>query len=352
VRIAALLSSVNQGALVRALLQLLQLKNIGTLAESMLASVDTWLYKNGGRALTLAYDGLDTGFGSAGDWEGRRDRFTEALVQVAGAARPARKVFFKLFLREDMWAAIKLQNQSHLAASKIELRWRPSDLWRMVLDTAMTSQTYAGVVRTLEPGVQPPWSVSDETLVRLLEPLWGSTVERGKLAKTINYVQKRTMDAAQRLFPRTVAQVLDVAIQEERKRGEPAPDRVIRFTSLREGIRHASRQRVDDLVKEYVVLAPYLELLRGSPPTGTRKQFIDRMAKKFRDKTRQGRRGRSGAAPGSLHAGPGGWGNVIDALRVVGVIGPYSRGSTVEEERLAVALLYRYGLDIPGSGLT
>jgi hypothetical protein len=105
-------------------------------------------------------------------------------------------------------------------------------------------------------------------------------------------------------------------------------------------------------MKEYVNLKVYLELLRGTQPTGTRKQFVDRMAKKLRDQSRQSKRERLGAEPGVLHAGPGGWGKVIEQLRVVGVLGPYARNNKADEDKLAIALLYRYGLNIPGSGLT
>ena len=120
-------------------------------------------------------------------------------------------------------------------------------------------------------------------------------------------------------------QILKTAIDAEKTRKtDPPADRVIRFTSLRDGIRKASNQRVADLTKEYVHLREYLALLKQSEPTGTRREFSERLRRRWQNVRKAGRAVK-GAPAGALHAGPGGWGKVIGELETVGVLGPYRR---------------------------
>lgn len=87
--------------------------------------------------------------------------------------------------------------------------------------------------------------------------------------------------------------------------------------------------------------------------TGTPKDFTRHMARRLgaKRKTGAGSPARKGAPRGSLHAGPGGWDQVIGRLVAAGVLGPYRRaGASSGEPKLAVALLYREGLQIKRAG--
>jgi len=340
----ALLQADATGPLLKALQSLLHLPGAGSLAETVFQTVDSFLV-TGDQSVCLAYDGLDTGFqtGKAGAWVERRERFVTALLQVIAEWRNRlRRVHFKVFLREDIFLSVKMQNRSHLEATKHELRWRPGDMWRIALNVAATSATYHRLIQQTVRGVEKPWPVDDDQLKRLLFPFWGEHVERGKRAYTANYIQKRTSDAADRLFPRTLVQVLHAAIEQERKSSSRGPsDRVIRYTSLRDGVAKASVQRVEDLQKEYVELAPYLTALKGADAGGTEKAFIEHMKKAFQ----------RNKETGTLHLGQGGWRRVIERLGDVGVLGKPKRGREASEDRLVVALLYRQGLDVKSRGL-
>ncbi len=345
-----LVKAQDSRALLHALTALLRLESVGTLAEAITAALDRALLKTND-TVTLVYDGLDTGFEIAGSPSqrslARRERFVTALVQVMAEARSQHKrLFYKIFLREDIYISIEIQNKSHLDAAKFELRWRPIDLWRIALNIAATSRTYSAALR----GFQSPWPGDEDTLKGLLAPFWGETIEKGKKAKTANYIQKRTSDAGDRLFPRTLVQVLDEAVRHERSQPDAAggaSGRVIRFVSLRKGIARASAQRVEDLTKEYAELGPYLKALKRMEVTGTRQEFIQHLQKGWR-----GQAGGRRSLASALHAGSGGWQKVIDRLMLVGVLGPYRRGiSDAGEPRLAVALLYRLGLEVKQAGL-
>lgn len=335
---AAQLSSVLKEALA--------IPTASTFSERLLDKVDELLTVESIQPITLLYDGLDTGFDVGKDSVERRRRFVTALLQTVAEARGRyRRVLFKVFLREDVWFEAELQNKSHLEAARADLVWRAEDLWRIALQLAMTSETYRRLAEQIAPGVSH--KVTDESVLRrVLVPLWGETLESGKNAVTANYIQKRMSDAAGRLFPRTLVQLLGTAVEEEKKQREPLANRLLRFTSIREGMREASKQRVNDLRTEYKGLSEYLELLKGTEATATPEEWEQRLKKKWSSARRSGK-GR-GAPKGSLHAGPGGWSNVIEYLKVVGVLGPYTRA---DRPKLQVALLYRFGLEVKGSGL-
>lgn len=345
-RVVRQLQSISSAAqLSRLLKTALAMPTASTLSERLLDKVDEVLTTASNRSITLIYDGLDTGFDVGKDSAERRRRFVTALLQNVGEARGRyRRVTFKVFLREDVWFEAELQNKSHLEAARADLVWRAEDLWRIALQLAMTSETYRQLAEKIEPGVSS--KVTDESVLRrILVPLWGETIETGKNAITANYIQKRMSDAAGRLFPRSLVQLLGTAVEEERKQREPLVNRLLRFTSIREGMREASKQRVSDLKAEYKGLGEYLELLRGTEATGTAEEWEQRLKRKWSSVRRGGNR--RGAPKGSLHAGRG-WSNVIEYLRIVGVLGPYTRA---DRPKLQVALLYRFGLEVKGSGL-
>lgn len=332
-----------KGALVAGL----KLRGVGTLAESLMEAIDGLLLQQN-VTVTLVYDGLDTGF-EGREWVQRRDRFTTALLNALADSRSRlKRVLFKVFLREDIFLSVSIQNKSHLDALKCELRWNASDLWRIALNTVATSPSYEALIQSLEPGIRKPWPVSEEKLRSLLIPFWGETVERGKAARTANYIQKRTSDAAERLFPRTLIQVLEAAIAAEKGAASLSTERVIRFSSLQQGIARASAKRVEDLVQEYTELSPYLLALEEMTETATAAAFIKHMKARM-PKTKKG----GGVTAGALHAGTGGWQKVIDQLMKAGVLGAYRRAGEREtgEKKLQVALLYRAGLKIKQTGL-
>lgn len=320
---------------------LLRLPRISTLVENTMTALDESLASQSQQYM-MVFDGLDSGFqtGKPRVWYTRRERFVTALLQVVAEWRSRlRRLQFKVFLREDIYLSIELQNRSHLDAAKHELRFGPTDLWQLALKIATTSNTYKENIAYARTGSDGLYVGDEAQLKALLFPLWGRTVEKGKKAYTANYILKRTSDAQGRLFPRTFIQMLDAAIKHERllePRGEA--DRVLRFRALQEGVKVASERRVQDLRTEYVELKPYLEALRGAPAVATPDKLIAKM------------RPNIGHPALSLHMGAGGWRKVLDRLVTVGVMGK-KPGEAGEDDKLSVALLYRGGLGVKSAGL-
>lgn len=326
-----------------ALVSLLREKNIGTASEALLQEVDRLLLASD-HHVTFVYDGLDTGFDVGKSSDERQDRFISALLQVLLDRAQMRRIHFKVFLREDIFLRIGMQNKSHLESARADLRWYPADLWRMTLLRVRESAEYHRRIASLPKGNEDPAKLDEGDLIRLLEPLWGATVQRKK-ASTAKYIQRRTSDAAARLFPRTLMQLLASAIQYERKGPAELRDRVLRFPAIRHGLKSASEQRVDDLKSEYKEMGRYLEALREQKPTWTQPELIAHLRRTV-EKRAAGVRG--GAEPGALHAGMGGWKKVIERLQEIGVLGDYVRVRGEDgKPKLQVALLYRPGLAIP-----
>src|SRR5580658_5940948 len=118
-RLQTIFEAKSGTALIKAIQPLLILDDIGTLTQDLLERADDLLLQ-AKTWVTLAYDGLDTGFeiiSNDEEWIGRQKRFTTSLLQVMTEARSKlRRLSFKIFLREDIFLGIDLQNKSHLVS--------------------------------------------------------------------------------------------------------------------------------------------------------------------------------------------------------------------------------------------
>lgn len=331
----------------------LQHPRAGTFAEQLIRTLDTTLLAGGHDTITLLYDGLDVGFGSDDAAIAQRGRFIDGLIEALEPLRgTCKRIAFKVFLREDLFSAIRVQNQSHLSAATVELRWEPNDLWALALNLLGASSTYVMAARSIDPSAGPKaWPVEEERRRQLLVPLWGDQLEHGNKVSSANFVQRRTSDGKDRLFPRTLVQLIEAALERQSEL-EATSDRVLRAAAVIEGYNKASEARVDDLRKEYVALAPYLDGLKGRNPTGTENELIEHL-RKYQTKISASRtRKRRGAPAGAIHTGPGGWHKVIERLLEVGVLREYKRAKGDDgQKKYQIALLYRPGLGIKVFGV-
>jgi cellulose biosynthesis protein BcsQ len=329
----------------------LRYERAGTFAEGVIRAIDARLLAKGASSFVLLYDGLDIGFGSDERSIEMRGKFVNGLVEAIEPLRGAcRRIGFKLFLREDLFSEISIQNQSHLSAATVELKWEPSDIWALTLNLLSASKSYASLAQTIDPSAGPGrWPAEEERRQALLVPLWGDEMERGNKISTSRFIQRRTADGKDRLFPRTLVQLLAAAVKHQQSL-EASPDRVLRSASVIRGYNAASEARVDDLRKEYVALGDYLDALKGRNPTGTESEITADLKKALRK--RNGAAKARGAPAGSLHAGAGGWHKVITRLLDVGVLREYKRARGREgEKKYEISLLYRPGLGIKAFGV-
>ena len=344
------LTTASLAKLQEVLVATLNFANVGTFAEQLIKVIDAELLEAGSETIVIIYDDLDVGFGSDTPAIERRRRFISGFVAAIEPLRGAcKRVAFKLFLREDVFAEIGIQNQSHLGAATVELEWKSGDIWGLVLNVVSDSPQYRLYIKAIDPTASVGnWPADEERRLRLLVPLWGDQMERGNKIQTGRFIQRRTADGKERLFPRTVIQLLTKAMESQRA-AATVPDRVLRSAAIQSGYIEASKQRVADLRKEYKDLEIYLDAFEDRPPTGTESEIINHL-KKAAKRTSAGSRG--GAAKGALHAGQGGWAKVIPRLLEVGVMREYKRArGEAGETKYEIALLYRPGLGIKTFGV-
>jgi cellulose biosynthesis protein BcsQ len=317
-------------------------------SERLLPNIDSVLLGSHRTRMVLVYDALDTGFGSSGADLTRRQSFVVGLVEALEGLRGSlRAIGFKVMLREDVFHQLDIQNKSHLRTATTELVWRPVDVWKLALTVAVRSKEYERVVHSLDGTISTAtWPDDEKRLTRLLAPLWGAQMEGGRTVASTTFVQRRTADGQDRLFPRTLVEMLRSAVEYELKRGQPPSDRVLSSAGLQEGYRSASRQRLDDLKAEYRQVSPYLEALAGMNPTATRTTLRIVMQNKMR-KRGHSKSAPKAAAPATLHLGPGGLNKVVDRLLEIGVLKEYKRATGDSgEPKYEVALLYRPALGV------
>lgn len=348
-RLVQRLAQSNVSELQHVLTVVLRYERVGTMAERLIHHLDEIILHRESRSVALVYDGLDVGFGSDRRSIEMRNRYVGALVAAIEPFRGiCKRIHFKLFLREDIYAELRLQNQSHLAAATVELRWEPRDLWVLALDLVSSSPHYLEVLMKIDASAGPvSWPQDEERRQRLLVPLWGAQMERGRKISTAFFVQRRTADGKGRLFPRTLVQLLAAAIEHQGKI-EPAPDRVLRSVAIQAGYDSASKKRVEDLRNEYAEIGVYLDALANMAPTGTAAEIQAYLSKRMPKKART----KKGVAAGALHAGPGGWRKVIEGLLEIGVLREYKRArGDGGEQKYEISLLYRPGLGIKAYGI-
>ncbi|MBI5488048.1 MAG: ParA family protein [Deltaproteobacteria bacterium] len=342
----ALLTADEPRGRIDSLVQLLSRDNVSTESERLFQAADSILLEGHGPSICLAYDGLDTGFEtgrSPKDWLGRRRAFVGALLQIVLDWRKRlHRIVFKVFLREDVFLDIEMQNRSHLDPTLHRLEWSTADLWRVALRIATTSKEFEAQLERLLPGVNYPWPVEESALARALHPLWGERIGgTKKKAFTANYVRRRLSDGLGRLFPRSLVQLLRKAVEVEKSASTvQAADRALTYVSIVKAVDAAGSKRLEDLEAEYTELRPYLQALRGVKAVGTRDQFKAHLARSLKGKMRRG-----------LQFGSRGWEGVIDYLTAVGLLGPARRRRPEDQDRLEVAMLYRSALGARAPGL-
>ncbi len=315
----------------KTIIPLLKSRDAALEAEDLLKAADKHLM-SGTQGLCLVFDGLDTGFQNTNpeDWTPRRDRYVVGLLQLLAQWRTRlKRVQFKVFLREDIWLAVKMQNRSHLEPITRTLRFEERDLWRLVLKVVRRDPA-------CEEMLKDPSSISGDIteLRRALFPLWGEKIEKGKRAYTANYILNRIQDSQERLFPRTIMQMVERSWKAEAESsGDVRGDRILRYPSLRAGIEEASRKRVKDLTDEYLELREYLEAMKGAKPASSLQEFVAHLQHNLS-------KGKKQIIAQFLET------DILPKLVDVGVLNVIRSQDQKSPDKIFVARLYRDGLEL------
>lgn len=226
--------------------------------------------------LIILFDALDR---LAQDWNSIR-AYLKALLEVCLECRSRRSLRLKVFLRPDMEedeAIWDFVDSSKLRAAKVELLWRPFDLFGLVLlnlandsDVGETFRDRVSTVidvtwkeaggayflpRALANGEQPARSV-----IEAFSGEWvGTSAKRGYV---YTWIPTHLADAKGRLSPRSFLLAFREAA-EWTERYEPDHPIALHFKGIQQGVAKASEIRVGEISEDYPWVKALLEAAQG-----------------------------------------------------------------------------------------
>lgn len=224
--------------------------------EATMHQADVLLGRQNKRLL-LVFDALDT---LSTDWP-RLRLLTKALLEVTYAMRSYRSLRLKLFLRPEQLddPAVGFTDLSKLKAGKIDLSWDSVDLYGLfftrLANEELSRRAFARLVSleriSLADGspVRLPGSLArdpgtqERVFIQLAGPYMGSDHRKGK---TYTWLPSHLADGFRMVTPRSFL----TALRRAAEISETA-DRVLTIEGIKEGLRAASRVRVDQLKEEY-----------------------------------------------------------------------------------------------------
>lgn len=233
--------------------------------------------------ILIVFDALDT---IANSWP-RRRLLTEALLNVVWSLRAYRTIKSKLFLRPDQIDddALRFVELPKLRTGAVRLSWSGADLYGMLYGRlALTTdheyrEAFGDVLKSLKIGrattqadlLSRKWTLSHNVVeqTKVMDAIAGPFMADGpygyKKGKTYSWPLSHLADAFDEVTPRSFLGLLIAAS----KFGAPPIDRAISPEGIRQGLRSASKTRVDQLHQEFPwikgVLAPLAGILLPQP---------------------------------------------------------------------------------------
>ena len=241
--------------------------------QDAMAEADTTVGSNGKRVLVI-FDALDT---LSGDWERLRE-LVDGLMRVVWELRGLSSIRAKLFMRPDQLDELLLRfvELSKLRSGAARLEWRGRDLFGMmfarlafgspdvkaafvnVLSRASLPQAPAGI-----EGLQD-WALTrDEAMQRILfEQLAGPYMGAGpRKGRTYDWPFNHLADGHDEVTPRSFLILMQRAAASTKDTDRET--RVLSSDAIRDGLREASRVRIDQLSSEYPWITRVLLPLAG-----------------------------------------------------------------------------------------
>jgi hypothetical protein len=238
--------------------------------EAKMRLADEKLRKRNDRLLII-FDALDT---LSNDWTQLRTS-TKALLEVTYAMRSYRSFRLKLFIRPEQLEdpALGFTDLSKLKAGKIDLSWTELDLYGLLfsrlVNAAASRNSFVRIARSEhsdiplhgEPVRLPTTLMRDAALqervfTRLAGPYMGSDHRKGK---TYTWLPAHLADGFRTVTPRSFL----TALRRAAEKSEAAENRAFTVEGIKDGLRAASRVRVEQLKDEYKWIELSLEPLAG-----------------------------------------------------------------------------------------
>ncbi len=236
------------------------------LYANVLSAADNKLTREG-RSLLVVFDALDR---LAEDWEGI-GKLTKGLLVRSLGLQSFRAIHAKIFIRNDQMGDTSLFNfrdSSKIRNDRVNLSWRASDLYGLLLFELLRSQkakhaldTLASQTRTRaalpEYGQIDTAALEEQAILisAIAGEFMGSHKKRGRV---YSWVPLHLSDADNNCSPRTFLTAWKSAADYV-----PSPtDRVVDHLGLIDGVRRASNTRLSELREDYPWIDAALNPLR------------------------------------------------------------------------------------------
>jgi hypothetical protein len=210
------------------------------------------------KRLLLVFDALDK---LSSDWPQLRT-LTKALLEVTYAMRSYRSLRMKLFLRPEQLddPAVGFTDLSKMKAGKIDLSWDDVDLYGLfftrlanedasrksfqrVLSRVRIAIPDSNLVR-LPPSLARDTDTQERVFIQIAGRYMGADHRKGK---TYTWIPGHLADGFRMVTPRSFL----TALRRAAEVSEPSEARILTVDGIKEGLRAASRVRVDQLKEEY-----------------------------------------------------------------------------------------------------
>lgn len=252
-------------------------------AEAM-AEVDDVLTDRG-ETLLIVFDALDA---ISEDW-GRLSALIDALMRAVWELRGFNAIRAKLFMRPDQLSELTLRfvELPKLRSGAAKLGWRQADLYglmfaRLAFDED-AREAFARFVKSCGLGAPPErqeglrtWKLSnDETeQQKLFESMAGNFMGAGpRKGKTFDWPYNHLADGLGDVTPRSFLILMQNAA--ERSQSREAGALVLLPQTIRDGLREASKVRIDQLNTEYPWIKRVLQPLAGLRVPAEPQVFFD-----------------------------------------------------------------------------
>lgn len=255
--------------------------------QDVMADADATLKARGERLLIL-FDALDA---LALDWTRLRG-LTDSLMAVAWSLRGYSAIRAKLFIRPDQLDELNLRfvELSKLRAGAAHLDWEQADLFGMMFarlafhEEAEVVQGFLGLLSELSLPAPPAgreglqdWALSHDRQAqkKLFERMAGLYMGAGpRKGRTYDWPTNHLADGLGEVTPRSFLILMRRATS--RVGVDDANSRVMTPEGIRDGLRAASRVRIDQLASEYPWIGRVLLPLAGLRVPNTPAQFVKR----------------------------------------------------------------------------
>ena len=252
-------------------------------ADAM-ADVDDYLTSRG-ETLLIVFDALDA---ISEDW-GRLSGLIDALMRSVWELRGFNAIRAKLFMRPDQLSELTLRfvELPKLRSGAAKLRWRRADLYglmfsRLAFDEE-AREAFCRFLKTQGLGELPErqeelqtWKLSnnESKQQQLFEAMAGEFMGKGpRKGKTFDWPYNHLADGIGDVTPRSFLILMQNSA--ERSQSRDAGALILLPQTIRDGLREASKVRIEQLTTEYPWIKRVLQPLAGLRVPAAPQVFFD-----------------------------------------------------------------------------